>query len=48
MKGTGEPCFADDFPPGSDMIGEIMSCPKAAERMEFEIFGRFNAIESCG
>ena len=48
MKGAGEPCFENDFPAGSDMMGEIMSGPKAAERMEFELFGRLNAIESCG
>ena len=24
MKGAGEPIFEDDFPPGSDMIGEIL------------------------
>ncbi|PUU83146.1 hypothetical protein B9Z19DRAFT_1039877 [Tuber borchii] len=47
MKGAGEPCFETDFPPGSDMIGEIMSGPKAAERMEFELFSRLNAIENC-
>ena len=47
MRGAGEPCFETDFPPGSDMMGEIMSGPKAAERMEFELFGRLNAIESC-
>ncbi|KAG0133747.1 hypothetical protein HOY82DRAFT_584337 [Tuber indicum] len=34
---------ATDFPPGSDMIGEIMSGPKATARMEFELFGRLNA-----
>ncbi|KAK3308989.1 uncharacterized protein B0T15DRAFT_509390 [Chaetomium strumarium] len=38
-------CFAfsinpDDFPPGSDIMGEIMAGPKAAERMEFELFDR--------
>ncbi|RPB01506.1 hypothetical protein L873DRAFT_1834568 [Choiromyces venosus 120613-1] len=43
MKGAGEPCFETDFPPGSDMMGEIMSGPKAGERMEFELFSRFNA-----
>jgi len=43
MKGAGEPCFETDFPPGSDMLGQIMIGPKAAERMEFEIFGRLNA-----
>jgi len=47
MKGAGEPCF-EDFQDGSDMIGEIMSGPKAAERMEFELFGRLNAITCCG
>lgn len=29
-----------DFPPGSDMMGEILSGPKAAERMEFELANR--------
>ena len=48
MKGSGEPCFENDFPPGSDMIGEIMNGPKAAERMEFELFSRLNAFETCG
>ena len=40
MKGAGEPCFETDFPPGSDMMGDIRNGPKAAERMEFELFGR--------
>ena len=40
MRGAGEPIFEVDFPPGSDMMGEIMSGPKAAERMEFELFSR--------
>ncbi|KAG0640712.1 hypothetical protein HOY80DRAFT_1015312 [Tuber brumale] len=43
MKGEGEPSFETDFPPGSDIIGEIMSGPKCGERMEFELFSRFNA-----
>ena len=41
IKGAGEPVLEHDFPPGSDMIGSIMKGPKAAERMEFEIFNRF-------
>ena len=41
MRGAGEPCFETDFPPGSDIMGEIMEGPKAAERMEFELFSRF-------
>lgn len=40
MKGAGEPIFEHDFPAGSDMAGEIRSGPKAAERMEFELFTR--------
>ncbi|KAG0135405.1 hypothetical protein HOY82DRAFT_551812 [Tuber indicum] len=30
MKGAGELFFETDFPPGSDMMGEIMKGPKAA------------------
>ena len=40
MRGAGEPIFETDFPPGTDMMGEILSGPMAAERMEFELFGR--------
>lgn len=40
MKGAGEPVFEHDFPPGSDMIGSILMGPKAAKRMEFELFNR--------
>ena len=40
MKGAGEPYFDHDFPPGSDIMGDIQSGPKAAERMEFELFDR--------
>ena len=40
MRGVGEPSFEIDVPPGSDMLGEIREGPKAAERMEFEIFSR--------
>ena len=38
MRGDGEPVFECDFPPGSDMVGEIMRGPKAGEWMEFELF----------
>jgi hypothetical protein len=43
MRGAGEPLFEDDFPPGSDMVGQILRGPKAAERMEFELFNRLGA-----
>jgi hypothetical protein len=43
MKGVGEPLFEHDFPPGSDIIGNILQGPKAAERMEYELFSRFAA-----
>lgn len=28
MKGAGEPIFENDFPPGSDMVGSIISGPQ--------------------
>lgn len=43
MKGDGECFFETDFPPGSDIMGKIMRGPRAAERMEFKLFGRLNA-----
>jgi hypothetical protein len=44
MRGAaGEPVFEHDFPPGSDIMGQILHGPKAAERMEFELFGRLGA-----
>ncbi|KAI5843786.1 HNH endonuclease-domain-containing protein [Morchella snyderi] len=44
MKGAGEPIFECDFPPGSDMIGEILSGPKAGERMQYELFTRLAGV----
>jgi hypothetical protein len=43
MRGAGEPVFEHDFPPGSDIVGDIRNGPKAAERMEFELFNRLAA-----
>ncbi|KAG0128371.1 hypothetical protein HOY82DRAFT_489232 [Tuber indicum] len=43
VKGQGEPCFETDLPPGSDIMGKIMGGPKSRERMEFELFSRFNS-----
>ena len=43
MKGAGEPIFEHDFPPGSDMMGQILRGPRAADRMAFELFGRLAA-----
>ena len=40
LKGVGAPVFDHDFPPGSDMLGEIRDGPNAAERMEMELFHR--------
>jgi hypothetical protein len=48
MKGLGSPTFEHDFPPGSDIMGEIMEAPMAAERMELELFGRLNASIAPG
>ncbi|KAK9242360.1 HNH endonuclease-domain-containing protein [Lipomyces tetrasporus] len=46
MRGAGEPSFEMDFPSGSDMMGEILSGPKAAERMEAELFSRLSGVSS--
>ncbi|KAK9234188.1 HNH endonuclease-domain-containing protein [Lipomyces kononenkoae] len=42
MRGAGEPVHEFDFPPGTDMIGDILSGPQAAQRMEAELFSRVN------
>jgi hypothetical protein len=44
MRGAGEPIFEMDFPPGSDVVGEILSSPQANKRMEAELFSRLNGI----
>ncbi|KAK9357431.1 HNH endonuclease-domain-containing protein [Lipomyces starkeyi] len=44
MRGAGEPSFEMDFPPGSDMVGEILSGPEAGKRMEAELFSRLNGV----
>ncbi|KAF1812074.1 hypothetical protein P152DRAFT_466867 [Eremomyces bilateralis CBS 781.70] len=43
MRGAGEPIFEHDFPPGSDIVGDILHGPRAAARMESELFGRLGA-----
>jgi hypothetical protein len=43
MRGAGEPVFEHDFPPGSDIVGQIFEGPRSAERMEHELFGRLAA-----
>ncbi|KAK9371609.1 uncharacterized protein V1513DRAFT_455154, partial [Lipomyces chichibuensis] len=44
MRGAGEPIFETDFPPGSDMVGEILSGPQATERMEAELNSRLHGL----
>jgi hypothetical protein len=43
MRSAGEPRFEHDFPPGSNIVGDILDGPKSAERMEFELFNRLAA-----
>ena len=45
MRGTGEIILEHDLPPGSDLMGQILSEPQAADRMEFELFGQ-HVLES--
>jgi len=44
VRGAGEPIFEHDFPPGTDMMGEILAGPYARERFELEIAARFREI----
>ncbi|KAK9242260.1 HNH endonuclease-domain-containing protein [Lipomyces tetrasporus] len=48
MRGAGEPSFETDFPPGTDMMGEILNGPAAAKRMEAELFSRLGSYSSSG
>lgn len=45
MKGAGEPVFKHDFPPGSDIAGQIRSGLKATERTQFEMFTRLEGLK---
>ncbi|KAK9336853.1 hypothetical protein LIPSTDRAFT_75706 [Lipomyces starkeyi NRRL Y-11557] len=49
MRGAGQPkpSFETDFPPGTDMMGEILSGP-AAKQMEAEPFSRLGGYSSPG
>jgi hypothetical protein len=40
MRGAAEPVYEDDFPSGSDMVGQILAGPNATKRMEYELFDR--------
>ncbi|KAK9327577.1 hypothetical protein V1520DRAFT_267109, partial [Lipomyces starkeyi] len=39
---SGEPEFEMDFPPGTEMMGEICKGPEAAKRMGAELFLRLD------
>ncbi|KAJ5736989.1 uncharacterized protein N7483_002114 [Penicillium malachiteum] len=43
VKGEGETTMEHDFPPGSDIMGEIAEGPDAAEQMEVELFSRLDS-----
>ncbi|KAG0136918.1 HNH endonuclease-domain-containing protein [Tuber indicum] len=47
MRGAGEPVFEHDFPPGTDMVGEILAGPCAQERFELEIAARLRETASA-
>ncbi|KAG0639916.1 hypothetical protein HOY80DRAFT_1015685 [Tuber brumale] len=44
VRGVGEPIFEHDFPPGTDMLSEILSGPCAQERFELEIATRLRGV----
>jgi hypothetical protein len=45
MRGAGAPIFEDDFPPGTDQMGEILQGPMAKQRMEFELASRLHSVD---
>ncbi|KAJ8097026.1 hypothetical protein POJ06DRAFT_262312 [Lipomyces tetrasporus] len=46
MRGAGEPTFETDFPPGTDIMGEILNGPMAAKRMEAELLSRLHGYST--
>ncbi|KAG0131755.1 hypothetical protein HOY82DRAFT_578469 [Tuber indicum] len=43
-RGLGEPIFEHDFPPGTDMVGKILACPKGKERFELEMASKLSGL----
>ncbi|KAJ9394747.1 hypothetical protein DTO282F9_8313 [Paecilomyces variotii] len=46
MRAAGEPLFEHDFPPGTDMVGEIREGPMPKERFEMELAARLWGYEA--
>ncbi|PUU75709.1 hypothetical protein B9Z19DRAFT_1152524 [Tuber borchii] len=44
IRGVGEPIFEHDFPPGTDMVDEILAGPFGKERFEFAIATRLRGV----
>ena len=44
MRGAGEPIFEQDFPPGTDMMTEILEGPYAQERLEMIFAWRLQGV----
>ncbi|KAG0124868.1 hypothetical protein HOY82DRAFT_633119 [Tuber indicum] len=44
VRGAGEPTFEHDFPPGTDMVGEILAGSYPRERFELEIAARLEVV----
>ena len=46
MKGAGAPLFEHDFPPGSDMLGELRTEPHGRLQLELELFSRLRTVRN--
>ena len=44
MRRAGEPVFECDFPPGTNMMGEIQRGPYTKERLELEVAVRLRGL----
>ena len=48
MRGSGEPLFESDFPPGSDKLATLRNEPYGKERLEMELGLRLRDVQSEG
>lgn len=46
MKGAGAPVSEHDFPPGTDMLGELRAEPHGQQQLELELFSRLKDVSN--
>lgn len=46
MRGAGASLFEHDFPPGTDMLGELRAEPHGRLQLELELFSRLRGVSN--